>query len=79
MNIREYYNLKTLQMDLKEYAQMAHIINSRKMDKGKNILYSDNYIYKVYWMKFDNWKIYDKDEIEESRELYDKRNKDKNN
>jgi len=79
MYIEEYYILGNISLENREYAQVAYIINSRKMLKGKNIIYSDIYVYKVFWMEFDNWKIYDKVDIEESRDLYDKRNKIKNN
>lgn len=60
MSIKEFYSLTTIFLEYNEYAQIAHIINSRKMKKGKNTIYSDNFVYKVYWNKFDNWKIYDK-------------------
>lgn len=79
MKLEEYYGLKSIFLDYQEYAQIVHIINSRKMPKGKSIIYSHNCVYKVVWIKFDNWKIYDKVDIEESRDLYDKRNKIKNN
>ena len=35
MNIREYYNLKTLQLELKEYAQMAQLLIVERWIKGK--------------------------------------------
>jgi len=70
MKLEEYYSLKSIFLEYKEYAQMAHIINRRKMQKGKNTIYSDNYVYKVLWIRFDNWKIYDRVDIEESESIY---------
>ena len=51
-------------LEKQEYAKIAHIINSKKMKKGKNIVYSDLYIYDVYWNKFDDWIIYNMKNIE---------------
>ena len=74
--IIDYEEIEILKLPKIEYAHIAHIINSKKMKRGKNIVYSSNIIYKIYWKKYDNWKIYDKINIEkESEKILYERNK----
>ena len=69
-------NLEKITIDKIEYAKLAHIINSKRMKKGRNTIYSDNYIYYIMWIGFDNWDIYGVKSIEGSviNNEYEKRN-----
>ena len=68
----EYVNLERIKLDKKEYGKIAHIINSKSMKKGRNTIYLNDYIYRIYWYNYDNWKIYDKilNEIEGEDNLW---------
>ena len=68
--VKSSYNMyKEIKLEKQEYAQIAHIINSKHMKKGRNLVFSDTFIYKVYWIKYDEWIIYGKRSIVERDEI----------